>query len=542
MELALETIRVISRFKNVVLEGPPGTGKSHVVAAIAAQWQNQTGRPLRGNGRDKYAITLHPSTTYEEFIDGLRYDEAAAGFVRKDGFLRGVVKEAMEHPDEDFLVLLDELNRANVPKVFGDLLLTMEASKRSRWNSVKGAWDDGMVVTLPYSGQLFSLPDNVYLLGTMNSTDRSIAPLDAALRRRFGFLRVQPLAGAALRDQLRAADGDAALARVSRSVDQLTNLNEALRVCLGPDAMLGHSYLFGMSPTVGMLADPADPLADLRKRASRPNVIGGFWVESRKLDSGSFNQLGLPDAAPPAREHGILASFFPMSSRGRQFSSQSPKGSRDLVDVHFGGETYYENVVRWNEQGPNFKIYYSGETEDGQKLTRFTRDHLFDFKMHVYLRLDDNTLELHLLDTTAKDALRAVSAWSETSHSAASGRSYGEIDLELLRPPLDVNTDADADAELTVWRYAILPQLIDTLTQIGATELLDSETRISWLAETNNDQVADRWDLFDAFLRDLSLEVREEGFGLTRGLAVTERPRTVSEPAAVSDDDPSSVQ
>src|ERR1700678_1653315 len=101
MELALETIRVLRRFKNAVLEGPPGTGKSHVVAAAADAWQRETGRPLVGNGRGRYAITLHPNTTYEEFVEGLRYDDAKGWFVRKDGFMRKVINDSIKDPDSD---------------------------------------------------------------------------------------------------------------------------------------------------------------------------------------------------------------------------------------------------------------------------------------------------------------------------------------------------------------------------------------------------------------------------------------------------------
>ncbi|KRD53730.1 McrB family protein [Microbacterium sp. Root280D1] len=544
MELALETIRVVSRFKNVVLEGPPGTGKSHVVAEIARRWTEQTGRTLKGDGRGAYAITMHPSTTYEEFIDGLRYDETAQSFVRKDGFMRRIATEAKAAPDKDFLILLDELNRANVPKVFGDLLLTMEASKRASWDPATGDWSGGMIVTLPYSGDQFSLPSNVYLLGTMNSTDRSIAPLDSALRRRFGFIRVQPLGGTALRDRLRAVEGEDSAARAARSIDQLTNLNAALRECLGPDAMLGHSYLFGMSPTVGLLADVPDPLAELRAAASSGQIKGAFWVESRKLDGGSFNQLGLPDEAPPQREHGILSSFYPMSSQGKVTARQSPKGERDNVDITYAGKTYLSNVVRWNKDGPNFKLYLSGATSAGEKMTAVTKDHLFDFKIHTFLRRADHTLELVLLDLDAKAALVAVSAWHEESNTSALRRSYGEIDLDELKKSTEARTDTDADAELTIWRYAILPQLIDTLTQVGATELLDEDARVRWLAETGNEDVADRWALFDDFLEDLSLAVREEGFGLTRGLAVTELTATApthedldTQGASPSDDD-----
>src|SRR5207247_595935 len=101
----------------------------------------------------------------------------------------------------DFLVLLDEINRCNVPKVLGDLLMALEVTKRARWNTVTEQWEDGAVVTLPYSSSLLFVPDNLYIVGTMNTSDRSVAPLDAALRRRFAFVRMEPIAN----DDLAAA-------------------------------------------------------------------------------------------------------------------------------------------------------------------------------------------------------------------------------------------------------------------------------------------------------------------------------------------------
>ncbi|MEV8026841.1 McrB family protein [Cellulosimicrobium funkei] len=526
MELALETIRVLRRFKNAVLEGPPGTGKSHVVAAVADAWERETGRPLAGDGRGGYAITLHPNTTYEEFVEGLRYDDDLGSFVRKDGFLRRIIDEASKNSDLDYLVLIDELNRANVPKVFGDLLLTMESSKRTNWNGTE--WSGGMSVTLPYSGTEFSVPSNVYLLATMNSSDRSIAPLDSALRRRFAFARVEPLAGAALRAQIVDTDGEAAAARVERSIDQLTNLNEALRRCLGPNALLGHSYLFGVKATEGTIADANDPLATVRN-AANGRALGAFWLEARVLDGGSHNQLNLPDVDAPSGRRGIVDAFFPMSSDGATTFQRSPRGTHDKVAIHFEGRTYLENVVRYNDGGPNYKLYYQGKTLDDQKFSRLASTHRLDHKVHVWLRQKDRTLELILLDRSEAvvAALRSVSVapdgWHERT-AGARGRSYGVIDMAALAVSNDAANDVDEDAEWMVWRYAILPQLIDTATQVGATDLLALETRSAWLEAANVTDVADRWTKFDEFLASLSLAIKEEGYGLTRGLTVVEIP------------------
>ncbi|MFB9647409.1 McrB family protein [Curtobacterium pusillum] len=538
MDLALETIRVLRRFKNAVLEGPPGTGKSHVVDAVAAGWEAQTSRPLGGNGRGRYAITLHPSTTYEEFVEGLRYDETKSMFVRRDGFLREVISDAISNPGADYLVLIDELNRANVPKVFGDLLLTMEASKRSSWNGTK--WAGGMEVTLPYSGKLFSVPDNVYLLGTMNTSDRSIAPIDSALRRRFGFVRVEPLAGEALRAKLIETDGAEAAERLARSIDQLTNLNEALRRSLGPSAMLGHSYVFGVDPTGGAVADANDPLAVVRETVSASAATGVFWVEARKLDGGSHNQLNLPDIEPGTGRKGIVDAFFPLSSGGSTTTQRSPRGTHDKVEILFAGKRYVDNVVRFNPAGPNYKIYYQGTTAIGEKFSTIGASLLLDHKVHVWLRRNDNTLELLLLDRSPAvlAALEGVSVapdgWHEHTRNP-NGRSYGVVDLASLAATGTTQRSADEDAEWMIWRYAILPQLLDTATQVGATELLTTRTRNAWLETANASDLADRWATFDAFLSSLSLTIEEEGHGLTRGLTVSEVP---SSPAPDSTDAP----
>lgn len=527
MELALETIRVLRRFKNAVLEGPPGTGKSYVVDSVAAAWQAETGRPLVGAGRGRYAITLHPNTSYEEFVEGLRYDDETNSFVRRDGFLREVIKDAIEYPGADFLVLIDELNRANVPRVFGDLLLTMESSKRAWWDG--SGWSGGMEVTLPYSGSLFSVPSNVYLLGTMNSSDRSIAPLDSALRRRFGFIHVEPLVGDALRERIIEVDGEDAADRVARSIDQLTNLNEALRRCLGPNAMLGHSYLFGVGATQGAVADANDPLAAVRDAVANSSATGVFWLEARVLDGGSHNQLNLPDVEEPSGRRGIVDAFFPVSSGGTVTSRRSPRGTHDKVEIRFEGKRYLDNVVRYNEGGPNYKLYYQGRTAHDERFSAIGGTQRLDHKVHVWLRRSDNTFELMLLDRSDAviAALRAVSiaptGWRERT-SGLKGRSYGVVDLTALAGSGNASPSVDEDAEWMVWRYAILPQLIDTATQVGATELLAKETRNAWLEAANASEVADRWTKFDDFLASLSLAVVEEGYGLTRGLTVVDIP------------------
>lgn len=525
MKLALETIRVLRRFKNAVLEGPPGTGKSHVIGAVTDAWQAETGRPVAGNGRGRYAITLHPNTSYEEFVEGLRYDDVQGSFVRKDGFLREVIKDALANPGCDYLVLIDELNRANIPKVFGDLLLTMESSKRSHWDG--SAWTGGMEVTLPYSGTLFSVPSNVYLLGTMNTSDRSIAPLDSALRRRFGFIRVEPMVGEVLRDQIIEADGVDAANRVARSIDELTNINEALRQCLGPNAMLGHSYLFGVTATEGAVADPSDPLAPLRTAAARPNVTGAFWLEVSGMWGGNNNQLDLPDTTTSRR--GIVDEFYPMTSGGISKTQRSGVGTQDTLDIALNGKRFHGNTIEYNRGGNNIRLKYQGRSSLGEGIQVSAPPGGLEQLIHVWLRMNDDSFDLVLLErnTTVVAALRSMSVgpngWHEST-GGSGGRSYGVIDLARLSASAATPPSADDDAEWMVWRYAILPQLIETATQVGATELLTKQTRNAWLEAANVGDVADRWVKFDAFLATLALAIEEEGYGLTRGLTIVDIP------------------
>jgi 5-methylcytosine-specific restriction enzyme B len=136
-------------------------------------------------------VTFHPSYSYEDFIEGFRpVDTGDGGLVLKmdDGLFKRVCREAQTNPQHKYLLLVDEINRANLAKVFGEIITLLEKDKR------------GLIVTLPQSKESFAIPENVYLLGTMNTADRSIKLMDTALRRRFAFMELMPdlelLAGA----------------------------------------------------------------------------------------------------------------------------------------------------------------------------------------------------------------------------------------------------------------------------------------------------------------------------------------------------------
>jgi 5-methylcytosine-specific restriction enzyme B len=185
-------------------------------------------------------LTFHPSYSYEDFVEGFRPYEAGNASLSlrlADGVFKRVCNAALAHPTKSFLVLIDEINRANIAKVFGELITLLEVDKR------------GLLVTLPQSKESFCIPSNVYLLGTMNTADRSIKLLDAALRRRFAFIELMPNI-----DVLRGAKvGTLALD------DFLEELNRRIAKTEGREKQIGHSFLL----------DGDEPISDSDEFARR---------------------------------------------------------------------------------------------------------------------------------------------------------------------------------------------------------------------------------------------------------------------------------
>ena len=185
-------------------------------------------------------VTFHPSYTYEDFIEGYRPSERGSGGLAlhlEDGVFKRVCRAAQAHPELTYLILVDEINRGNVAKILGELLTLLEVDKR------------GLTVSLPQSKETFSIPPNVYLLGTMNTADRSIKLLDTALRRRFAFLELMPdvelLSGVMI--------GELAL-------DQfLEELNRRIAQSEGREKQIGHAYLL----------EDGTPVTDVELFASR---------------------------------------------------------------------------------------------------------------------------------------------------------------------------------------------------------------------------------------------------------------------------------
>lgn len=252
--------------RQVILYGPPGTGKTFHTLRFAAWWlATKNGDPTNESLEDAEAraaalerygrptgsstnppsghplpgqltlTTFHPSYAYEDFVEGFRPVPSEGGELVlrvEDGVFKRVCRAAQNDPENEYLLVIDEINRANIAKVFGELITLIEADKR------------GLEVTLPQSKERFHVPANVTLLGTMNTADRSITLLDVALRRRFAFFELLPDP-----ELVEQAVGSLDLAAF------LAGLNRRVAQVAGREKQVGHAYLM---PGGKVVSEPAD--------------------------------------------------------------------------------------------------------------------------------------------------------------------------------------------------------------------------------------------------------------------------------------------
>jgi len=223
-------VESIKSGKNLILQGPPGTGKTFIARRIA--WcliGREDSDPIE-------MVQFHQSYAYEDFVEGFRPTKGG-GFDLKPGVFRRFCERARANPAIPHVFIIDEINRGNLSRIFGELLMLIEADKRS----------EDYAVTLPYSDTRFHVPANVHLLGMMNTADRSLALVDYALRRRFAFETLEPAYGTeygrdAFEKHLASNGADPSLAR--RICDRMGKLNEKIANDkeLGRGFRIGHSY------------------------------------------------------------------------------------------------------------------------------------------------------------------------------------------------------------------------------------------------------------------------------------------------------------
>ncbi len=207
------------------------------------------GGPLENKKQMRYEfVTFHQAYSYEDFVEGMRpvQDEESGELVYRvvPGVFRRICQKAKNDPEHRYALFVDEINRGNIAKIFGELITLIEKDKRAEYTEAGDIKNtgEGMALTLPYSGDLFSVPKNLDFYGTMNTADRSIALLDTALRRRFTFKELMPNSSiiTGSRGDGYIEDGEGGVINLRKMLD---TMNMRIRFLLNRDLMLGHAYL-----------------------------------------------------------------------------------------------------------------------------------------------------------------------------------------------------------------------------------------------------------------------------------------------------------
>lgn len=228
--------------KNIMLYGAPGVGKTHNYKRlitmiedgesektifdtiskneITNDFDNSIFEMIKNEKRIEF-VTFHQSYSYEDFIEGFRPNENG-NIKLEDGIFKKLCEEADKNPSKNFYIVIDEINRGNISKIFGELITLIEEDKRGK---------EEYRVKLPYSKKTFLVPSNLYIIATMNSTDKSIATIDIALRRRFTFLKMKP---------------NLDLVENQEAKKLMEDLNKHISKTINEDYALGHSYFMNI--------------------------------------------------------------------------------------------------------------------------------------------------------------------------------------------------------------------------------------------------------------------------------------------------------
>lgn len=262
-------VAVLKNKKNIILQGAPGVGKTFAATRLAYS--------IMGEKNDERVefIQFHQNYSYEDFVMGYKPD--GSEFILRDGVFYQFCTKAENQPDKAFFFIIDEINRGNISKIFGELLMLIEKDYR------------GKKIKLAYSEKPFSVPENVYIIGLMNTADRSLAMIDYALRRRFSFFEMEPgFDSEGFRNYLNGLGSS----KLNSLVDKLKTLNNVIASdpSLGKGFCIGHSYLCGQTQVTN------DRLRSIVEYDILPMLSEYWWDDVSKVQQwentlkGVFNE------------------------------------------------------------------------------------------------------------------------------------------------------------------------------------------------------------------------------------------------------------
>jgi len=267
-------IKQLQRKKNLILQGAPGTGKTFVARRLAYL--------LMGCRDERRAPTVqfHQSLSYEDFIQGYRPD-GKSGFTLQDGVFYRFCRQALARPDEPHVFIIDEINRGNLSKILGELMMLIEHDKRSTEHALP----------LAYSrDETFYVPDNVHLIGTMNTADRSLSMVDYALRRRFSFVEMEPgFAHDAFAATLGGKGVSTTIAqRITNQMEEINRMIAEDKINLGNGYRIGHSFFVPVSD----VPDAEAWLLEVYEHEIAP-LLREYWMDDEGKQKKAIAILGL---------------------------------------------------------------------------------------------------------------------------------------------------------------------------------------------------------------------------------------------------------
>lgn len=216
-------VDLLERNPNIILYGPPGTGKTYYINQLKEYFDHSE------------LITFHQTYSYEQFVEGITADinkeTGQLFYTIEDGIFKDICDYARneENQNKKVALFIDEINRGNISKIFGELITLIEKSKREKEN-------EETLVKLPYSKKYFTVPKNLYIIGTMNTSDRSVALIDIALRRRFAFFEITPDFTFFENTQ----------EQITNTVNAILNINKVIKKTIDKEHIIGNSYFFSL--------------------------------------------------------------------------------------------------------------------------------------------------------------------------------------------------------------------------------------------------------------------------------------------------------